>query len=375
MNIIFWADCYTEHQRQLCEELHKRSTSFQFVADRETGDAERLVGKKAEFEPDYVIHIDSVSNKRIAKKLINAADVVIAGRVPLYVIRECTKSGKLVLRYSERPIKRPEGNLEHLLRKAKWHFTQPLTSNVHLLAAGAYTSYDYKKYGLYEGSAYKWGYFPEFIEYEIDNIVSLKRKNSIAWAGRMIAWKHPETVINIARILKNEGYEFDITFIGDGPLRKSLENDCLKYGLNDQVTFTGAIPSIQVRRIMEQASIYICSSDRQEGWGAVVNEAMNSGCAVIADQMIGSAPFLIDSGYNGYTYRSFNELSDVIAKLLNDENECRRIGTNAYMTISEEWNAKEAAKRLIRLIENLLNGHETPFNTGPCSIAEVINGE
>ena len=179
--------------------------------------------------------------------------------------------------------------------------------------------------------------------------------------------------VNYRETVEQE-FERDNKGAADHPLYQH-ENDCLKYGLNDQVTFTGAIPSIQVRRIMEQASIYICSSDRQEGWGAVVNEAMNSGCAVIADQMIGSAPFLIDSGYNGYTYRSFNELSDVIAKLLNDENECRRIGTNAYMTISEEWNAKEAAKRLIQLIENLLNGHETPFSTGPCSIAEVINGE
>ena len=39
----------------------------------------------------------------------------------------------------------------------------------------------------------------------------------------------------------------------------------------------------------------------QEGWGAVVNEAMNSGCAVVADHMIGAAPWLIRQGENGRT--------------------------------------------------------------------------
>ena len=34
---------------------------------------------------------------------------------------------------------------------------------------------------------------------------------------------------------------------------------------------------------MEQADIYLFTSDRNEGWGAVANEAMNSACAMVAD--------------------------------------------------------------------------------------------
>ena len=44
---------------------------------------------------------------------------------------------------------------------------------------------------------------------------------------------------------------------------------------------------------MEESEIYLVTSDRKEGWGAVVNEAMNSGCAVVADHMIGAAPWMI----------------------------------------------------------------------------------
>ena len=53
---------------------------------------------------------------------------------------------------------------------------------------------------------------------------------------------------------------------------------------------------------MERADIYLATSDRQEGWGAVINEAMNSGCAVVADHMMGAVPYLISHEENGMIY-------------------------------------------------------------------------
>ena len=46
---------------------------------------------------------------------------------------------------------------------------------------------------------------------------------------------------------------------------------------------------------MEQANIFIISSTHEEGWGAVVNEAMNSGCVVIGSHAAGAVPFLIEN--------------------------------------------------------------------------------
>lgn len=372
MNIVFWADCYTEHQRQLSEELHKLATSFFFVADRENGEIDSLIGKKVTTEPDYVLHIDSKSDRAAAKKLISNADVIIAGRVSTSVIKEGIKQKKLLLRYSERPIKKTENRIDHCLRAIKWRLTQPKSKDIYLLAAGAYTTYDYNSYGLYEGKAYKWGYFPEYIEYEENRLFASKLHKTIVWAGRLIEWKHPEVCIELAKELSNDGIEFDMTIVGDGPLRTTLESACIEYGLQDHIAFTGIVSPAQVRKIMEQASIFICTSDRTEGWGAVVNEAMNSGCAVIANHMVGSVPFLIINNETGYSYQSFNELKDMTVNLLNNETECRRIGTNAYRLISEEWNAVTAAKRLVEISECLLQGQTVSYKSGPCSVAEAI---
>lgn len=40
--------------------------------------------------------------------------------------------------------------------------------------------------------------------------------------------------------------------------------------LNDYVTFTGPVQSDKVRGFMERAGIFLFTSDRQEGWGAVL---------------------------------------------------------------------------------------------------------
>jgi glycosyltransferase involved in cell wall biosynthesis len=55
-----------------------------------------------------------------------------------------------------------------------------------------------------------------------------------------------------------------------------------------------------VRDHMEAADIFLFTSDFNEGWGAVLNESMNSACAVVASHAIGSVPFLLKDGENGF---------------------------------------------------------------------------
>ena len=117
------------------------------------------------------------------------------------------------------------------------------------------------------------------------------------------------------------------------------------------------------------------TSGREEGWGAVVNEAMSCGCAVIGSSEAGSVPFLINSGVNGYiyTYGSVDELKTKTELLLQSPAVQRKMGIEACKTIETEWNAGEAAKRLVALSESLLHGHQyKEYKSGPCSRADFI---
>ena len=125
---------------------------------------------------------------------------------------------------------------------------------------------------------------------------------------------------------------------------------------------------------MEAASIFLFTSDRNEGWGAVLNESMNSGCAVVACDAIGAVPFLMKDGENGLCYHSGNqnELYEKVKYLLENPQVCRKLGENAYDTMITMWNAEVAAERLVRLVECLQKGEDTPFLHGPCSKAEIL---
>ena len=128
---------------------------------------------------------------------------------------------------------------------------------------------------------------------------------------------------------------------------------------------------------MEESEIYLITSDRKEGWGAVVNEAMNSGCAVVADHMIGAAPWMIRQRENGILYHDGCEqqLQEYVAELLQDPAECRRLGEAAQQTVRTEWNARTAAERLVRLCREmgfLAGGPSTENNLGAGSAEPAL---
>ena len=123
---------------------------------------------------------------------------------------------------------------------------------------------------------------------------------------------------------------------------------------------------------MEQIEIFQFTSNREEGWGAVLNESMSCACAVVANSEIGSVPFLIKHGQNGLIYNqgSVDELADCIIKLIESEQYRRKMGIGAYKTISENWAPQKAAENLLILIDAIQNGKPTPIQEGPCSISK-----
>jgi glycosyltransferase involved in cell wall biosynthesis len=245
-----------------------------------------------------------------------------------------------------------------------------------MLCASAYAYSDFKLTGTYINRCFKWGYFPQTYTYDINELINNKIHSSILWVGRFIEWKHPEIPVLVAKRLKETGKLFSMNIIGSGTMENEIKEMIDNYELQDCVHLLGSMKPQEVREHMKTASIFIATSNFMEGWGAIVNEAMNSGCAVIVSHAMGSVPFLIENGKDGILYKSGNteQLYQHINDLLDNPDKVTLLGKNAYNKIISVWNARNAAKQIIDLIESLLveNKNLDVLNNGPCSKAELV---
>jgi len=376
MKIVFLSNYYNHHQAPFSEEMYKLiGDSYIFIETRLIEAERKAMGWAISQYPSFVKK--SYESKEEMNKCIQDvinADVVIIGSAPERFIKERIQKGKLVFRYSERPLKNGIEPLKYPLRWIRWHLRNPKKKPIYMLCASAYTSIDYAKFGLFKGRCYKWGYFPKLKNYEnIENVLYSKRSNTILWVSRLIKLKHPEVPLIIAKRLKIEGYNFSLTLIGIGPMEDMVREYIINNNLNDCVKLLGSMSPEEVRLQMEQSEVFLFTSDKREGWGAVLNESMNSACAVIANSAIGSVPFLIRDGENGLIYKDGNidELYEKVTFLLNNHKELKEMGRNAYYSIAESWNEVVATKRLLQLFGEIEKfNSSTIFSEGPCSKAE-----
>lgn len=381
MKLVFASNYFNHHQSSLCGALQARTEEFSFVTTGEMRQERRNLGYGMEVIPDYVHSAHKgKTQKAMCEKRIREADVVIAGAVPEKMILPRVFRGKLTFRYTERLLKRPMRKMKYAQKQLQFRLQHPGRMPLYLLCAGAYVAADYAKFGVFRDKAYRWGYFPETKKYgRLDTVMSEKQKNHILWAGRLIDWKHPEYALQTASRLKADGLDFVLNIIGSGELESLLRAQIEEQNLSDCVHLLGSMKPEQVRRHMEFAGIFLATSDKQEGWGAVVNEAMNSGCTVIASHAMGSVPYLIEDEKNGLVFRSedIDMLYEKVKDLLEHPEKQAVLGRNAYETITTLWNAEVAAQRLITLSEHILAGERYPdlYESGPCSRAEILEDD
>lgn len=381
MKIVIVSNYTNHHLKPLCQELYKvLGCNFSFIetmANIDDTDAFKrgyayYMAESNEEPLPWIIH--GWQTKEMAHQIIFDADAVVTANCSDDWILPRLKARKLTFRAHERWYRNPLPWYRFPRAIIGGWLHHGRFSSLHLLSASGYTAADAAKIGCFRGKAYRWGYFPAFRSYTTQQIQTNKYNAVpvILWAGRFVDWKHADDAISACKILLSQGYSFQLRVAGSGPeeenLRKKAEN------LGDAVEFIGVLSPEALRDEMEKSDIFLFTSDFQEGWGVVLNEAMNSGCAVVASHAAGATPYLINDAVNGLVYPcgNVNAMTDRIRKLLVSKPLRLEMGFQAYRTICQQWSAETAANRFLHLCENLLDGIPPQETSGPCSIAPII---
>lgn len=383
MRLVFFSLFLNHHQGGVADELYQLlGDEFRFVELSGCHDAKG--GSKDYGNRPYLIKSwQSKEEYDQAMHLAKTAEVcVFAGCESIPFLTERLKKGLLSFDMGERLLKRGWLNLlsPRIFRLvANYHLRRWGSRPLYKLCCSGFTASDCKKLQMFRGKCYKWGYFTA-VDSNFKLPDTFNTQVSIMWCARFLSWKHPELIIEIAKILKGKNYNFSIDVFGDEekrPLndkpfpRARLEELIKSNGVSDRVTLRGTMPNSQIIEEMRRHQIFLFTSDRKEGWGAVANESMANGCVLVASDEIGSTPYLIEDGYNGFVFRSGDarSLTAKVEWLLTHPRERRQMQLNAIESIRQLWNPRHAAESLLKLIESIECGKEPEITAGPGSKA------
>lgn len=172
-------------------------------------------------------------------------------------------------------------------------------------------------------------------KYFVPNYFGQEDKKVVLFVGRLAEIKGVTYLIEAMKVV-----DAMLVVVGDGPLRRELEEQAMELG-KEKVQFLGGKTHEELKTIYASADIFVAPSvtakdGAQEGFGLVMLEAMASGLPVVASNS-GGITQLIKDGENGLLCeeRNVKQFICKINKLLIDEGEYRRIVQKSEDNIRE----------------------------------------
>lgn len=392
MKIVFYSVILNNHQANVADELWNLTEHSYCFVELANLQAENRKGDTHDYsDRPYLLRAwQSDENYKKAMELARSAECcVFSGVLALPFQKARMRRGLLSFDMSERWLKRGILNLfspSILKMFLAYHLGCWRKKPLYKLCCSAFAAKDQYKLFTYRGRCYKWGYFTRVENFDVEASTDISTSNIIPlmWCSRYLMLKHPELPVLMAYRLKQEGYRFVIDMYGSGEYEPIAHQFAKKLGVEDVVRFVGVKPNDELLADMRKHSIFLFTSDTNEGWGAVANESMANGCVLVASNSIGSSPYLIEDGKTGLQFDSprvsstfgnpdmvaLDSICSKVKYLLDNPCEMNNMRLRSITLMRESWNPRTAAERLLTLIDCLRREVETPFTGGPCSFAE-----
>ena len=181
-----------------------------------------------------------------------------------------------------------------------------------------------------------WGYFVEsFKRGTAVQDCTIHNPLRVLWVGRMLGWKRVDTLVKAIGGMK----DISLSVYGCGPEEIQLKRIVSSY---DNITVGGMVANSKVREIMRNHDVYVLTSNEFEGWGAVLNEALEEGMEVVGTFEAGASATILprENLFHAGDWRGLRRLL---------------LSKHEKSTIIGEWSVDSAARKLIELMEDLSN--------------------
>lgn len=159
------------------------------------------------------------------------------------------------------------------------------------------------------------------------------------------------TFLNVAKELVGLNPLFHFVIIGDGPMKKSIQDYCNKLGLEDRVHFTGFMYDLP--KYLESLDLFLITS-KTEGLGTSILDAMICKIPVVATNAGGITESVLDNK-TGLTCPIADTqcLAQAVEKIFNNQALTNTLCENAYQNVLTNFHYQVTANKTFEAYEKV----------------------
>ncbi|MGE5469632.1 MAG: glycosyltransferase family 4 protein [Bacteroidota bacterium] len=171
----------------------------------------------------------------------------------------------------------------------------------------------------------------------------------LLYIGRLAVEKGLPVLFESLRLLHEQGYDWELTLVGDGNERPLLETMVRQMGIAERVVFAGYANQEEIRDHLLQHDIFILPSFA-EGVPVSLMEALACGIPVIATY-VGGVTELVETGETGLMVSPSDPIAlrDAIAKYLENYELRAKVSRNGRQQVVANFNLQSELRKLAGL--------------------------
>lgn len=192
---------------------------------------------------------------------------------------------------------------------------------------------------------------------ELRDRYRLGERPTVVCLSRLVPRKGQDMLIKALPSIRQRVDGAALVIVGGGPYLEKLRTLARRYGVADDVTFTGGVPAAELPAHHGMADVFAMPCRTRgagmdvEGLGIVFLEASATGVPVVAGES-GGAPEAVRHNETGLVVdgRSVREIAGAVADLLSDRDRAAAMGAAGRRWVTSQWCWDKLAARLADLL-------------------------
>ncbi len=177
---------------------------------------------------------------------------------------------------------------------------------------------------------------------------------TLGFVGRLVESKGLPTLIEALPLLPDY---CRVTFIGNGPMRGTLEEQAARLGVSGRVAFRSGVPTYEIPAALQDLDALVLPSLTRPNWkeqfGRVLCEAMACETPVIGSDS-GEIPYVIDDAGLVFPEGNAPELSQRVRQLLDDRDLYTGLAQKGRQRVLDNYTQERIARQTFEVYREML---------------------